>query len=553
MPAKQTPEPTAARSEQCIGETTNGERCKKRAGKGRKRCRHHDPFYALDVDDCSLALLNVAVEDDDFYKDAEKLNVAAELEALTPENVNEVFKNLNEFLRSPAIENGPQDLKDSIKRWVETATHGDTEDVGELPVWLFFRVYRRWEQYQEWLREREKTGAEAPEEDPGAAQCPVPLPVKNGPRPRHEAHPVRLSTVVDAPSGKPYLVMTRALALKERWKTNADEGSKYYAEQDAAVIYQPFPPADLYGESWWNECREQVLKALEKRFRALKSELTADVIDILHLHWLNNNKPTKAGIKLSQVCKYRNVVPNQGALRIHWQALRDARGMRLTGKGFIEAAVLEIDALQVPDQPNLWNVEDIPGADLLCIYSPGPLVAAALNESASYMAHYSPKLLHMDPTRDRDAKRLGRYLRSEWRLNPASYIPDGPRRYRTWKGHLQDAGIFPSERETRRVGDYLNSLCVTLQKLADADLLQHPPSGVTVEAWVADTLTHPEDRGPLPRTGRLEAFLSQRVHLPPAAGVAAKLAEDAARRKARDRQRAALTGSRAKQKALPAG
>lgn len=352
--------------------------------------------------------------------------------------------------------------------------------------------------------------------------------------------PVRIDPIAHAPNGLPQQVLGRALARRDTWQTNEHEGHKHYSESAATVVYRPWNPAETFGERWWSVAQEKVLTALDHRFRSIRSDLVADVIDIAYLHWLNHGRPAKVGISLAQICEYRGVEVTQSTLEDHWHALRDARCLRVSTADF-DAAVLEMDAMRVPHQTRLWdreawNLEDPPGAQVLCVYSPGAFVGAALSETAGYLAAYSPRLLALDPYRDTMAKRLGRYLRSEWRMNAEGYVPARTPRYRTWGEHLNDAGVSPSERARRSPGDFIAAIERDVAKLCDAGCLAPPARGERLLDW----LTHPADRLPLPRTGVLGEFLSRRAHIPPPPEIAADLAGYAQRRLARREQLAAL-------------
>jgi hypothetical protein len=353
-------------------------------------------------------------------------------------------------------------------------------------------------------------------------------------------HPVRSGGIAEAPNGPVFQTLRRAGSRPEKWQADSDQGQYFYAEDERAVIYQPFRPADQYGEDWWSECRDHVMRALAKRFGSIKHDLVADVMDVLFLHWLRNARPAKAAITLSEICEYRQVLPTRDALASVWSAVQDIRGMQLRDAVF-QAQVFDIDSAALPFQPNLWRSEEPPRADVVYVYSPGYFVGAALNgDAGDFLASYSPRLLHLDPYRDRDAKRIGRYLRAEWRMNPGGYLPDAPWRHRSWKDHLEEAGITPSQRERTHVSEFKESIYHTLARLSDAGGIATPPKGLSMDEWVEAVLTHPGCRGSLPRYGKLEAFLSRTVHLPPALDLVPGLANLAAKRLARAAQHQAL-------------
>jgi hypothetical protein len=346
-------------------------------------------------------------------------------------------------------------------------------------------------------------------------------------------HPIRAEGVGEAPNSQVFHVLRRANSRPEQWAANEDEGYLFYAEDGNAVLYQPFKPTDTFGADWWSLCRESVMDALDKRFRAVKHDLLADVMDVLFLHWLRNGRPHKAGITLSQVCEYRGVSPTPDALAAHWHAIRDLRGLQLKDS-FIQDQVFDIASARLPFQGNLWHKEEPPRADVVYFYSPGFFVAEALRaETGEFLAAYSPRLLHLNPYHQRDAKRLGRYLRAEWRLNPERYVGTSRPRYRTWAEHLADAGTTPSTRDTGRARDFIRALYRSIEALCDIGALAGPAEELTVTAWVESELTHPGSRTPLPRYGALEAFLARAVHLPPPPDLVPNLEHYAQRRLAR--------------------
>jgi hypothetical protein len=151
------------------------------------------------------------------------------------------------------------------------------------------------------------------------------------------------------------------------------------------------------------------------------------------------------------------------------------------------------------------------------------------------------ELWKLDPYRDAYAKRLARYLRSEWRMNTQKYLRAKgapPQRYRTWANVLDDAGIdAQSEVAQRRPAKLREDVTRALNKLYDLEVIRDCS---TTELY------HPDDLrllDALPRKGFLSAFLQLRVCIDPAEDMAEALAESDAKRRARaERQRALPPG-----------
>lgn len=306
--------------------------------------------------------------------------------------------------------------------------------------------------------------------------------------------------------------LTRGLALKNReghWAPNANEGTLVFKGRVCDVTYQP---PEVFPEFWY-ETREEALKQLDLRFRRMRSELTADVIDILFHHWYHNRKAThlnKAGITLSQICQYRGVQPQKKNLEAHWQAMRDARSLRLMGGG-IDVALLEMASVQVP-QLSLWGDDASVQADTAYIYSPGFFIAQAIQDNPIFIAPYAQKLWSLDAQNDAAAKKLARYLRGEWRLNTQKYVrPDSmdASRFRTWRSILEDSG-FDVEgafegKDPRRLFEEVEQ---AMERLFEIGAIRD----------FGQSIYHPEDRAQfknLPRKGMLAAWLALRVSIDP--------------------------------------
>lgn len=373
-------------------------------------------------------------------------------------------------------------------------------------------------------------------------------------------HPIQARSLVEAPNHHADRDLQRALSRKTKpgiWMRNDPEGFVYAEGEHTTVIYQP---GDILVPDWWKEeMRAQTLDLLDHRFRLMPADLVADVIDILFLHWYYNAKPGKAGITLAQVVKYRGKQPLPKTLELHWRAIRDARSIRLRGGPFEDIALLEIDALR-PPQPNLFGLETPPASDLVYIYSPGWFVAQAVSHNAPYLAAYTARVLELDPHNHRVAKRLARYLRGEWRMNPGAYIERRPRAYRSWNEHLTDSGIDPQElfAGRKRANEVLDSLDDQILSLVRVGALRdwvpglHRPEKLKGNWEKLSYLYHPQDRQrllELPYHGRLTAFQTLRVHLPPPDNLDENLAHYARQQAARQAQREVLQREAAVRKA----
>ncbi len=357
---------------------------------------------------------------------------------------------------------------------------------------------------------------------------------KQPPRPLNSlaarrSHPVYCGPIVRVPNGPVDQVLHRSFVRRDDWQSNPAEANRYYQEaQNPEVVVTWSPerrPEERYGDAWWLRHSDAVMSEVESQFLQMKEDTLADIFDIAILHWLHYQRPAKACLSLRDICRYRHVKPLDKALRECKKAMCDIRGFRIQTNG-IDSQLLEIDSIHPENGKNQ-------GA-LIYVYSPGAFVAAALSDNRYFVAAFSPRLLHLDPYRQRTAKRLGRYLRRDWRLNAPQYVslPPSPfkPRYRSWRSHLYEAGIEITDRQFDHPGEFINSLYAALGQLIDVECLAAPPDGMPLKDWVDDVLTHPEDRYALTRRGQLEAFLNRRVHLPPPPCVRDDLAHYAERR-----------------------
>lgn len=316
--------------------------------------------------------------------------------------------------------------------------------------------------------------------------------------------------------------LTRGLALKsreDRWKPNEHEGTLVFKGRVCDITYQP---PEVFPEFWY-DTREEALKQLDLRFRRMRSGLVADIIDILFHHWYHNRSSShsnKAGITLSQICHYRGVQPQRKTLEAHWQAMRDARALRLIGGG-IDVAVLEMASVQAP-QLSLWGDGASIQADTAYFYSPGFFIEQAIQDNPIYIAPYSQKVWSLDIQNDAAAKKLARYLRGEWRLNTQKYVrPNSlePSRFRTWQAILEDSGFdIESAFEGKNPQRLPEEVEAAMERLF----------GIGAIRDFGTSIYHPEDRTRhknLPRKGMLAAWLSLRVCIDPDDNTRAALEE----------------------------
>ena len=330
--------------------------------------------------------------------------------------------------------------------------------------------------------------------------------------------------------------MHRALSLYPAWQKNENLCTRYHeGREKTTVVFQP--PEILQS---FNEAPEKALRALDARFSNIKSETTADVIDILFHHWKAHKSEAQGGraaITLRRVCEYRGVIPKGDNLDLHWRAMRDARAIRLTGGG-VDAALFDMDSF------NLFGADETPDKDMAYFYQPGYLIQYGLETNRLYDAYFLENIWRLDPFRNAEAKKLARFLRGEWRLNPESYLNPKPngRCWRTWRELLAEAGQFPDQwdSEDRNTARKIKGIEKAINTLYDLEFL----------AETGTAIYHSDDRrllDNLPRKGRLKAWLELRVCLLPAADIREALEDVSARRiTRRERDAKALADAKAR-------
>ncbi len=237
------------------------------------------------------------------------------------------------------------------------------------------------------------------------------------------------------------------------WLTNANDGKKYFPGERADVTYQP---QEILSEDWWGKRQKETLKALDQRFAQIRSDMTADVVDVLFHHWSKTKQPSNSrtsveytAITLRMICEYRGISANKNNIELAYRALRDVRAFGLGGAG--SAALFNIE--EAPDQLRLWEQDQPPEASTIFVYAPGFFLAKAIEGEPFYIAPFMRRVWELNPYKEAHAKRLARYLRGEWRMNMAKYLRaanQAPTRFRTWNEVLTDAGIDLDSYEARK-------------------------------------------------------------------------------------------------------
>ncbi len=338
------------------------------------------------------------------------------------------------------------------------------------------------------------------------------------------------------PNGQADQDLTRSLMLHPRgWFKNEQLANCYHEGKNGhTVVYQPSEVEIALGDA-----PQLALEALDRRFLELKSEILADVIDILFYHW-NTHKDDQVGsvlINAAKLCEYRGKTLGGDNLELHWHALRDAFSLTLRDKkSDINAKVFNFDSK--------GENQDGPGARYA--YRPGIFLEYALRGEPLYFAPFLQKVWALDPVRHNEAKRLARYLRGDWRMNTQAYLTaenGGPRaaRWHSWTFLLAEAGI---DVEPHRKGKDPKRLIGTIARAVET-LYQ-----MEVIAEGGFDIYHPDDRKRaenLPPRGALDVWLALRVCLAPSAKLREALLEtDGKRRAGRTRDAKALATERAK-------
>jgi hypothetical protein len=311
----------------------------------------------------------------------------------------------------------------------------------------------------------------------------------------------------------------RSLMLKDKegiWATDDNIGARYSDTKSGVIRYQPAEVA-----AWWEEQRANALSALDERFKQIKEGATADTIDILFHHWYHWPHPKEndaAAITLAQICGYRGVKPTGDNLKNAWQAMRDITAIRLSFGGF-EGSLFFIESAPGP-QLNLFGNDAHPEANRIFIYSPGRFLAKAIQQNPGFVSAYLQQLWKLDPYRHVIAKKLGHYLRHDWRMNPEKY--SAQTRYRAWSALLDEAGIDVEpyrKPDCRNPSRLITDVNRALSKLYEIECIASPGPQDRPRAEQPDTAMY-EDRERYfatteTRRGRLDAWLALRVCIAP--------------------------------------
>lgn len=324
------------------------------------------------------------------------------------------------------------------------------------------------------------------------------------------------------------------------WQLNLND-AKYFCDGSEGHIteFQPDEVASDY-ELALGDAPQRALDTLEKRFKELRSETVADVIDILFHHWNTYKNPVNnsALITAAKLCEYRGKVPEGDNLTSHWQALRDAFSLNLRDtQSDLNAKLFFAESK--------GEIKDGPGARYS--YSPGFMLQYALASNPLYFAPFLRKIWALDPKKYNETKRLARYLRGDWRMNTEKYLTSegGQRaaRWRKWADILADCGIdAEAHQQSPNPKRLIEAVKSAVETLYDMEVI----------AEGSFDIYHPDDRKMaenLPRRGALTEWLALRVCMAPSAKLREALLEtDGKRRARRERDANAMATQRAKKK-----
>lgn len=332
------------------------------------------------------------------------------------------------------------------------------------------------------------------------------------------------------------------LLLPRSWGKNEEKATRYFNGKEGHVVeYQPSNVEKSLGDA-----PDRALTALDERFAKIKSEIVADVIDILFHHWYatKDSQTNAATINAAKLCEYRNKTLSGDNLDLHWQALRDAFSFTLRETSSdLKARIFFSES----------EGEKTEGPGAKYIYSPGFMLQYALKKQPLYLAPFLQKVWALDPVRENEAKRLARYLRADWRMNTQDYLTaetGGPRaaRWHMWDVLLSEAGIdvesYRKKPDGKRYPDGPRRLMETMKRAVET---LYQMEIITDSGF---HIYHPDDREKaknLPARGALDVWLTLRVCLGPSAALReALLKTDMKRRAGRERDAKALATERAK-------
>lgn len=368
-----------------------------------------------------------------------------------------------------------------------------------------------------------------------------PVPTGEGPMPRGGSGNITQEEadelLAQLPNGKPDRDLSRSLMFYPiNWKRN-DNFANYYHEgnEGHTVIYRPSEVELALGDA-----PARALDLLDKRFSELKNETVPDVIDILFHHWktYKDSRTNSVPITAAKLCEYRGKKPEGENLQLHWEALRDAFALTLRDtKSDLNAKVFFSESK--------GETNDGPGARY--VYSPGFMLQYALSGQPLYEAPFLRKMWALDPKKNKEAKRLARYLRADWRMNTEKYLESETgkaraARWHNWEFLLTESGIDVESYRTNANGP---RRLMEAMKRAVETLYQ-----MEVIAEGGFDIYHPDDQNKarnLPPRGALDVWLSLRVCLAPSAALREALLEtDGKRRASQARDAKAIATERAR-------
>ncbi|RYZ85881.1 MAG: hypothetical protein EOP04_15040 [Proteobacteria bacterium] len=298
-------------------------------------------------------------------------------------------------------------------------------------------------------------------------------------------------------------------------------------------------------QEMWDNAPDEALRLLEEKFFQMKNELIPDIIQILFYKWYRErNKTTlSAVVTAADLCRYRGKVPKGDNLELHWEALKDTFKIGLRSQtSDISGSVFFAET---------YNVKSGPGASYA--YTPGHFLRHIAMGGKEYWSPAMQRLWALDPTRNGEAKRIGRWMQRHWRNNMGDYVSlEGEAKadsYQTIASLLNYSGIMTdSHKQGINPGRAITKFTRAIETLYDNEII----------AQSGDNIYHPKElryarklvKGDSEvRINRLENWLALRVCLQPAADLReayVPILKQSNSAKARDA--AALSTERAKEK-----
>lgn len=321
-------------------------------------------------------------------------------------------------------------------------------------------------------------------------------------------------------------IIHAALSSGEGWQDDPTRIRRIFRQDDSPFLLAVSSDAD--GETTADQALEnairQKLREITNRFDALR----ADIHHILEMHWLEHRQPDGwAVLSLADIMHYRNRSLWRGTVRekdltIYSEALRDILRPRIEGKStpvWITDEKGKRTAHTVSYDAPLWHsetvqIQSLPGLGrgwIECVkYRPAEWLRTALQPYAVSLARVATGILELDYYRHARAKAIGWELLTLYRINR------GAARI-TMRSLLRHPDARPTPRETdhpayliRSTQDALNRLC---------------------NAGVIGSYRCLDDK-PLPRYGKLDAWLDRTWLFVPPAEIAEEYAHIERRRQA---------------------